>query len=478
MATDLKGLELNSPEDALKIRDTARRSPGWWIETVLDCKLTDIQRQIVQSVADSPRTAVRSCSGSGKSFIAACAVLWFLYNHHPATVITTAPTFRQVESILWREIATRFNRARVNLSGQLTATRLDIFSDWFAIGLSTDEPERFQGFHNDYILVIGDEASGLSDKVYAAIENPLSTGHSRLLLIGNPTQPIGEFRNCFSSINYRCFHINAFSTPNFALTGITIESIKDGSWKDKVDGKALPCPYLITPQWVSERVEEWGEGSLLWRVYVLGEFPETGVNNLFSLADVDAAVGRKLEATGDKVAALDVSRYGDDETVYVLRQGAKVEKIESWHHQDTVFTTGRVARLIREDKPETTRIDVVGVGAGVVDALKTEGLVIEGVNVGEKAIDSEQFLNRRAELYWLLNKRFVNGEIDIPDDIKLKGQLCDIRYKYTAKGQLQMESKEEMRSRGSRSPDRADALMMAFMARPVSARKKPPVWRY
>lgn len=478
MVSSAHKLQLNAPEDALKIRDAAWANPAGWIETVLDCKLTDIQRQIVQSVSESPRTAVRSCSGSGKSFIAACIVLWFLYNHHPATVLTTAPTFRQVVSILWREITTRFGRARVKLSGQLTATRLDIASDWFALGLSTDEPEKFQGLHNDYMLVIGDEASGLSDKVYSAIENPLSTGHSRLLLIGNPTQPIGQFRNCFSSVSYRTYHINAFSTPNFLQLGITLDDIKDGTWKEKIGDRPLPCPYLITPQWVSERISEWGEGSLLWRVYVLGEFPETGVNNLFSLADVDAAVSKSLEATGDKLAAVDIARYGDNETVYTLRQGSKVWKTESWHHQDTVFTTGRVARLIREDKPELTRIDKVGVGAGVYDALKAEGLKVEGVNVGDKAIDSEQFANRRAELYWLLNQRFVNGEIDIPDDIKLKGELCDIRYRFTPKGQLLMESKEDMRARGGKSPDRADALMMAFIAKPVSVRTKPPVWHY
>jgi hypothetical protein len=445
--------------EAQQIIGRAQRDPTWWIKTVLGVDLWQRQKEIAQSVADNVRTAVRSDSGSGKSYVASCVALWFLYNHYPSTVITTAPTFRQVESILWREISSRFGGAKVPLSGRLNSTNLNIEDNWFAIGLSTDQPERFQGFHNKYTLVIGDEASGLSEEVYAAIENPLSSGNAKLLLIGNPTQSIGTFRSAFTSEIYRQFHISAFDTPNFTQFGITLEDIKAKTWQAKVTGP-LPYPTLITPNWVAERFQEWGEGSFLFQVYVMGNFPEAGVNNLMKLSDIEKCTNQGLKAEGISRAALDISRYGDDETVFMLAQGNKVTLLEAWGHQDTVYTAGRTARLMRTHTPTITTVDSIGVGGGVADILKAEGLPVNELNVGAPALDTEQFYNRRAELYWLLSKKVENGEVDIPDSTKLKAQLADVRYKYNIKGQLVIESKEEMRARGSKSPDYADTLMM------------------
>lgn len=132
--------------------------------------------------------------------------------------------------------------------------------------------------------------------------------------------------------------------------------------------------------------------------------------------------------------------------------------------------------MLKDNKPLVTRVDSVGVGGGVVDRLKEIGERMEEVNVGMKAVDTEQFLNSRAEYYYHLLKRLEDHELALPNDPKLKAQLADIRYKYTSKGQLQLETKEEMRSRGSKSPDRADALMMLCM--PLRRTAKPTVWRW
>jgi phage terminase large subunit len=451
-------------KDRIALVKRSQESPEWWIKNVLGVTLWDLQTQIARSVARNTRTTVRSCSSSGKSFDAACIALWFLYNWYPSTVITTAPTFRQVEDILWREISNRYAGSKVPLGGNLTRTSLNIEEKWFAVGLSTDEPERFQGFHNENVLVIGDEASGLNEFVYSAFENPLSSGNSHLLLIGNPTQQTGSFRDSFTSESYKQFHISVFDTPNFTHFGITPDDIKTGVWKDKLAGKVMTYPSLVTPQWVADRFTEWGEGSYNYQVYVMGNFPEAGINNLFRLSEVEGAVNRKVEDKGNLIAALDVSRYGDDESCYLLRQGNKVLKIETWGHQDTNYTAGRTIRNLREDKPATIRVDEIGVGGGVADTLKGAGFNVEMVNVGKPAIDTEKFINIRAEQYWLLSRRFADGTISTPDNKKLGSQLTDIRYTYTRKGQLQMESKEEMKARGSKSPDIADALMMGFIS--------------
>lgn len=458
-----------------KIRFVAQKDPAWWIETVLGVKLWPIQKYIAESVAENPRTSVRSCEGAGKSFSAACIALWFLYNFVPSTVITTAPTFRQVAEILWREIGQRFNGARMEMGGDLTATRLNLADDHFAIGFSTDEPERFQGFHNLNVLMIGDEASGLTERCYQAIENPLATGFARELLIGNPTQPVGTFRDSFMSSLYRTFHISALDTPNFTAFDVTLEDISTGAWRDKMQGKELPYPSLVAPARVAERYKEWGFGSFAFQAYCMGNFPEAGVNNLIPLYLIEQAMTR--EPTGDpkaeKTAAVDISRYGDDETVFGIRQGDRVFPLEGWHHQDTMFTAGRIHRLIKEHSPIVTRIDAIGVGGGVVDRLLEEGDRVEAVNVGEKALDTEFYASRRAELYYNMLTHLRDEKITLPNDPVLKSQLADIRYSYKGNGQLRLETKEEARSRGSKSPDRADVLMMLLMPMPVGKTGKP-----
>lgn len=474
--SEVETLDLTTPEGAALFRDKGKEYPDLWIENYLGCSMWSIPKLIARSTFANPRTAVASSSATSKSHTAARIACAFLYLFSPSTVITTAPTFRQVESILWREIRAAWSGSKVNMGGELKATGIHIRDDWFAIGLSTDEPERFQGLHNENVLVIGDEASGLTPNVYTAIENPLSSGNAHLLLIGNPTQPTGNFKDAFSSPLYKTFHISCFDTPNFAEFGITMDDIRSNTWKEKIDNRPLPRPYLITPLWVWERYQEWGENNILFQVYCLGQFPEAGTNTLIPLHLIDFAMETvKVEPKGVKVASLDVSRYGDDETVFAIRQGMRVLAMHTWFHQDTVYTAGRTARLLREYQPLICRIDAVGVGAGVVDSLLNNDFKVEAFNSSEAALDTEIFGNTRAELYFSLGNKLQAGELDLPNDPKLRSQLADLRYRYNTKNQLFIESKEEARSRGVRSPDRADAIMM--LLKPVAAllRNKPKV---
>ena len=461
-------IERTDETDAL-IREQARKYPDWWDEYILGRRLWTKQKAIAQSTFMYPRTTVRSCESSGKTFSAAGIVLAFLYNYPPATVFTTAPTNRQVEDLLWAEIRTAFGASRMALEGNLTRKRLEIDDKWYAVGFATDEPERMLGYHNVNVLVIADDAAGLQDEMYGAIENPLSTGNTHELLISNPTQSVGKFRETFSSKLYNKFHISAYDTPNLKGFGITEEDIASGEWVKKSEGKDLPFPELISPAKVAERYHEWGPGSYLYIVFILGDFPEAGVNNLNRIDLIEAAMARQTERQvfekHSRVAALDVARYGDDESSFAIRQGDKVLDTFEWAHQDSVYTAGRAARLIKENKPARTYVDVVGLGAGVFDILKNEigeqYKIIE-YDSGKDALDKERYVNRRAEGYFDLNKMLVDGDLDLPGSGKLKAQLADIRYIFDKKGRLQIESKEDARNRGSKSPDVADAVMMSF----------------
>lgn len=455
-----------------KIRSKARLYPDWWIETVLGGRLWPIQIAIAQSTFYYPRTTFRKCEAIGGSYIAARVALAFLYNFPPATVITTAPTNRQVEDVLWREIRLAFSQARFPLEGHLTRTALEISEDHFAIGFATDQPERMYGYHNVNVLVIGDDAAGLSNDIFGAIENPLSTGNTHELLLSNPTQSVGAFRETFNSPLYKKFHISAFDTPNLTAFGITEEDIKTGEWQKKWAGKDLPYPQIMSPQKVAERYINWGPGSYLYTVFIKGDFPDAGVNNLCRLSDIEAAMSREIDRKeyekSLKIAALDVARYGDDESCFICRQGSKYFDPVTWGHQETGYTVGRTVRLIKEFKPVRTYVDVVGYGAGVYDILKKE--IGEEYNIipfdsGKEPLDKERFLNLRAEAWWDFTQKLTSGELDLPNSEKLKAQLSDIRYTYNTKGQLQIESKEDAKSRGSKSPDVGDAVMMCGSSR-------------
>ena len=339
------------------------------------------------------------------------------------------------------------------------------------------------GYHNVNVLVVGDDAAGLSDDIMRTIENPLSAGNTHELLLSNPTQSVGAFRDTFNSPLYKKFHIPAFDTPNLASFGITQEDIETGEWQKKWGGQELPYPQLLSPQKVAERYKNWGKGSYLYVVFVMGNFPDAGVNNLCRLSDIEFAMSRELERKEyDKalrIAALDVARYGDDECCFAIRQGNKVLDTITWGHQESTYSAGRTARLIKEYKPARTYVDVVGLGAGVYDILKKEigeEYKILEFDSGKPALDTERYLNRRAEGYWEFNQKLTDGELDLPSSDKLKAQMADIRYTYNTRGLLQIESKEDAKDRGSKSPDIADAVMMTF------GKKKGggtlPVWRY
>ena len=119
-------------------------------------------------------------------------MLWFLYYHDPAIVLSTAPTFRQVRHILWRQVHRLYRGAADVLGGKMLDTRWEISDDRYAIGLSADSSDQFQGFHSENLLIVVDEAAGVGDDIYEAIEAVMTSASPRLLLIGNPTTVSGR----------------------------------------------------------------------------------------------------------------------------------------------------------------------------------------------------------------------------------------------------------------------------------------------
>jgi hypothetical protein len=447
--------------DARGILARCQADPVFFSDNVLGRERPwERQVDIMLSVRDNRRTAVPSGFAAGKTWVAAQTALWFLFAHMHSLVITTAPTWRQVENVLWAEIRRQHGQSRIQLGGRALRTHIRLDDDWFAIGLSTDDPTRFQGFHNEHVLVIFDEAAGVSRQVWEAAEGQMAGAHSRWLAIGNPVASSGAFYDACKSDLWKVIRVSCLDTPNLKA------------------GKVV-YPKLVTPEWVSERRREWGEDSPLYQSKVLGQFPTASEHGLIPLAwviaaneRIDAATNHYVPARDELRIGVDVARSGADSTVFLLRDARRILEIESHHSLSITESTGRLHHFVARHGVAWRRvhIDVIGFGAGVVDILNEQNCYPKGVNFGAGPHDAERFANMRAECYWRLREALrpdIKDPLAIPADFGLLGsELASIEWHVTSSGKIILEPKEKLKQRIGRSPDHADALALSYCETP------------
>jgi len=467
-------------EQCRRMVDYYAGDPVAFASDVFGADLWDAQKELLWSIRDCPRVACKSCQGSGKTYTEAVVSLWHHCCFYPATTISIAPGMRQLERVVWGGIHSLYMQSRIPLKGKLLQVSLTDDSRHFMVGIATVEKERVQGFHNDYVMVTVDEAEGVKEEIFNAIENPLSTGITRLFMIGNPTQISGKFHDAFYSPIYKTYTISAFDTPNFVENGVTLDDIRTteakdgeikGSWVEKIR-YGLQRPYLVSPGKVAEQWLEWGENSPLWDVYVMGEFPSESADTLFPLGWIEAAIERELPAEGATVFGVDTAK-GMAENVCVVKRGSKMLSLETFMSGDTNEISAWIETLCKKWYPSHINIDSAPIASGVIRNLRDKGVIVNAINFGDRAFDKERYGNTRAEMYWNLRYLFQEGLIDIIDDPVLKGQLCVIKMRHRHQGQQTVlddkyiEDKALLRTElrkmsGSGSPDRADALALAF----------------
>ena len=492
-------------KDAIRNQRAIRTDPINFACNILGVKPWDKQQQILDAIALNRSVAVRSCNGAGKTFTAAITILWWLMSYDNAIVITTAPSERQVREILWRELRNLYVPVRDTIGGKLTRTRLEFSPKRYAYGFSTNTEDRFQGFHSGNILVIVDEASGVDEFIFNAIRGVITARNSKLLLIGNPHGYAGTFYDAFHKDRkqFETIHISAFDLPAFKDQGITEQNIKDVEYPDPItdDTDVIPADNTVfpaeagtqgtinyadsliglsSPQWALDLFNRQGPQSSVYQTRVLGQFPEEADDTLIPLRDVEAAVNRNAPIPTDAtpVMGVDVARFGNDKTVIIIRHGPRVIYIDELRKSDIVNTTGAVVTAALKYKLKDIIVDEIGVGAGVLDNLKADNRFnAQGLNGSNSPSDNEKYLNLRAEVFDGLRQRFADGDISIPNDPELISQVASLTYKYNARGQLQLESKDQIRSTGRQSPDKADAIALAFTSE-IKTRPRPSIRFY
>lgn len=446
--------------------------PALFSDIFLGHDLWPKQRDILYSVATKPKTMVKACHASGKTFTAADAALWWLARYEDGVVVTTAPTDTQVRKLLWGDISAAVAGSKYPFPVP-NQVELRINSKRYAIGFSTSVTQanqgvKFQGFHSGHILIIMDEAPGVHPGIWDAIEGIRAGGLVSVLGLGNPIINSGPFYDCFSTgrEGINCITLSAFDTPN--LFGLTIADLlkMEAECPHELDNNERP--YLTTRRWVLDRYKEWGEDHPLYQSKVLGLFPEQSEYSLLSLAWLELAKLREIKTKElDPVhAGLDVAGPGEDETVLTIRCGSQILFTKSWAQEDP---RGEVVAQLTAFKSrlKAVNVDCIGIGWGMYLHLRDIfGSCVVPVNVGAGSLDDEKYLNLKAELYWGLRMRLKAGDMGGLTDDKAIAQLAGLRYETNPRGQILIERKKDAVKRGVKSPDRAESIMLAF-ARPM-----------
>jgi hypothetical protein len=440
--------------------DPFMMKPVEWTNQRLGEFVWSKQREILNSLRDHRFTAVKSCHSAGKSHIAARAIAHWVDTHpiDDVFIVSTAPSAPQVKAILWRYL--KSIKRRAGLPGYITEAEVPEWKiDGRLVGwgrkpadLTSHEEAAtaFQGIHAKFVLVVLDEAGGIPEWLWNAVDTLVTAPTNRILAIGNPDDPASHFEKiCRPGSGWHTIKISAFDCP--AFTGEAVpEEVSDN---------------LVSREWVEERARSWGEDSPLYISKVLAEFPETTDDNLIPISWITAACERDL--SGEEIAdhgkfAMDVARQGRDEATLGWWRGGVFRILWSMRGiNDSMRLVGKMSNLCRKHPAAVGVVDADGLGGPVYDRAAELRIPVAPFYAGRRAFKRKKFFDRRSEQWWAVRDLFEAGLIDLdPKDEKLLSQLGSLKYEERSDGRIKVESKKDMKKRGLPSPDRADTLMM------------------
>jgi len=408
------------------------------------------------ATASAIREATKAGHGVGKSALVSWLIQWFASTRPHPQIVVTANTQTQLRTKTWRELSKWHNVLRNKHWFTWTATSFYLTEHpetWaaHAIPWSINNADAFAGTHDENVLIIFDEASGIDKAIWDTAEGAMTTPGAMWCSFGNPTRNSGAFYDCFNRFSHR--------------------------WgNNTVDSRfAMMANRSQIDEWISD----YGFDSDFVRVRVRGEFPVAGSSQLIRRDAIEAAMVEDIpdEAVEGQplILGVDVARFGDDESVLYMRRGRKHSEPLAYKGVDTMGLADIVSEAILEHSPDAVFVDGGGVGGGVVDRLRQLGHMVDEVNFGLTSfhlLDPDKYANKRAECWDLMRKHIEDG-CDIPNDPDLLEQLIAQEYMFDSKNKMLLVAKKDMKKHGLPSPDRADALALTF-ARPVvpSSRRK------
>ncbi len=441
-----------------------RKSPVLFAREVLLFEPDEWQQAALMDLAENAKVAIKSGQGVGKTSLEAVALLWFLCCYPYPRIVATAPTKQQLHDVLWSEVSKWMSKSPL-LSKILKWTKTYIYlknyeKRWFAVARTATKPENMQGFHEDNMLFIVDEASGVADPIMEAILGTLSNANNKLLMCGNPTRTSDTFFDAFNSdrVLYKCHTVSS------------MDSLRTN--KENID-------VLI---------RKYGRDSNVVLVRVFGEFPKQEDDIFISLSIIEQCISTLYELPEKQVSphiifGVDVARFGDDETIIYQNIQGKLKMAKHRRGQDLMATVGDIVSLYREIVKKCpnykgriyVNIDDTGLGGGVTDRLREvkreenlNRLFVIPINAAERIETdtkegkeaAEHYNNITTHMWAVLRDLLENKQVQIEDDAETVAQLSTRKYFIASNGKLELESKKEMKKRKLGSPDRADAAAL------------------
>lgn len=442
-----------------------QKNPVMYFKEVLYFIPDKWQADAAMDIATERRVSIKSGQGVGKTGLEAALALWFLTCFPYPRVVATAPTKQQLHDVLWSEIAKWMGKSPL-LSELLKWTKTYVYMKgnekrWFAVARTATKPENMQGFHEDNMLFIIDEASGIAEPIMEAIKGTLSGKNNKLLMCGNPTKTSGSFYDSHTKDRklYKCHTVSS----------------EDSKRTDKENIQAL--------------IDKYGYDSNVVRVRIRGLFPKQEDDVFISLSIIEQCCSKLYELPENKkspniIFGVDVARFGDDETVIYRNIKGRLSIAKKRRGQDLMATAGDIVALYRQTLKEFpdykgkiyVNIDDTGLGGGVTDRLKEVKkelklyqMEIIPINAAEKIeTDTKQgkeaaeyYNNITTHMWSCLRELLKNKEIEIEEDAETVAQLASRKYRISSNGKIEVEGKKEMKKRGLGSPDRGDAAALA-----------------
>lgn len=455
-----------------------------WVHDMIDWKdgegPTDYQDEIMAALPIEKRVSVRGPHGLGKSAMNAWAVLWYSLTRDGEDwkIPTTASVWRQLQRYLWPEVRKWARRLRWDKLGrdpfdprtELLMMSLKLKTGE-AFAMASDMPEALEGAHADRLLAIFDESKAISDAVFDALEGALSgQGEALALAVSTPGEPVGRFYD---------IHRRATGTEDWYVRHVTMEEVIAAG--------------RMSRSWAEQRAKLWGSESAIYKNRVLGEFAASDEDGVIPLAWVEAAIERWREIFEDDGSIqedIDMDTYpvltaiGADigtgtvraaKTVFALRHDFIIAALREYSRANTMETAGRLKGILDANPHAKAIVDVLGIGAGVVDRMREQGCKVYGFSAGQKTDRKDRsgelgYADKRSEAWWNLRERLDpsgGDDLALPPHDLLIGDLTAPKYRVMSGAKIKVQSKDELRlpqSKGGigRSTDHGDAVIQAF----------------
>ena len=436
--------EKNSAADTL---EALHRDPVLFVRTCLGVEPQKWQREALEALTKHDKIAIRSSHGVGKTTFLSWVILWMLLTRVPCKIPCTANSASQLEQVLWSEIKKwakklpqGFQDELVFGADKITLKNVGESGCYARTARREDGGVALQGFHSDNLVFVVEEASGIDPIIFTVAQSALSSKGNKLLMVGNPTSGTGYFADAFGK-NADLF---------YKMTVSCYDS------------------EMVSPQWIEDMKKLYGEESNTFRIRALGLPPEEDEDTLIAKSLLESAVARDVEAMEvAPIWGIDIARFGGDRSALAKRKGnVLLEPIKTWQGKDLMETVGIILAEYEAvpyfERPSELLIDSIGLGSGVVDRLVELGLPARGINVAESPALRQKYMKLRDELWFRAREWLEARDCKMADDEQLVNELSTLRFTITSNGKFKAESKDQMKKRGFKSPDLADAFVLTF----------------